>query len=142
MRFLPDEVHKLDFSDLRNLIRRGQIFGIKREYSHYGNEATWRLFVEVLRPNGKTEALLVGAPFYTELEMWRAFGDATVPENPAEYVHYMPNSYPRKAICGVGRFAKLCGIDTTADLDEFLASEKRCLKCHIVLRIEGKAGPD
>ena len=133
MKYLPDSIQSIDFPDLLPLMRRGQLFALDTDYSSYGGHAEHRLFATVIRQNGLTQKVLVGKGFTSKEEIWTNVGTALMPENPADHIHYLLSHFPFKAACGVGRYAKLCGIEWMDDLDRFLKAENRCLKCWIYI---------
>lgn len=118
-------------------MRRGQLYALDTVMDSYGH-VHYRLFATVLRPNGDTEKLLVGKQFDTKAELFEELKEALQTEPPANYLHYQTQAYPRKYRCGVGTYAKLCGVDRTDDLEEFLAAENRCLKCWIGIQVDRK----
>lgn len=139
MKFTDPSIQTVAFSDLRTMIRRGQIFSFHYEYDAYSGVPNHGLFAEVIRPNGEFDRILVGKRTPKKPELMDCLLDALRQENPADSLHLTGDGFPLKALCGVGRFAKLCGIDQTKELDDFLAADNRCLKCWISWRVKNNS---
>lgn len=122
----------ISFLDLRPMLRRGQIYSFDTEFSHYGGVSSWRLFATVVNQELEFKKILVGHDFETAQELTKCFMGYITTEPPADYIHYVCG-FPAKPICGVGIYSKLCGVDRTKSIDEFLRSQNQCIKCAAIL---------
>lgn len=133
MKYLPDEVQHIDFKDLLSIIRKGQLFGLNVDFASYGGESNFRAYATVIRQSGYTQKITVGPPCSSKQDLWAEVEKALLPENAGDQLHFLTKVYPFQVACGVGRYAKLCGIEWSDDFDEFRTAENRCLKCWVYL---------
>jgi len=123
----------ITFENLRPMIRKGQVYSFDIEYHSYGGSSSWRLFVTIIRRETGFEKILVERSFETENELNSAFLNALKSESPADQLHFKVSDYPFRVLCGVGRYAKLTGIEHESNLEKFISSMNACYKCRALI---------